>query len=34
MHGAAPPPLRNGLPRYVRLKNRAVPKKLTTSFKV
>lgn len=28
------PPFRNGLPRYVRLKNVAVPKKLGASFKV
>jgi hypothetical protein len=28
------PPFRNGLPRYVRLKNVAVPKKLGTPFKL
>ncbi len=28
------PPYKNGLPRYVRLKNVAVPKKLSTSFEV
>ena len=28
------PPYENGLPRYVKLKNKAVEKKLTTSFKV
>lgn len=32
--GEAYPPYRNGLPRYVRLKNRAVPKKLSTEFKL
>jgi ATP-dependent phosphofructokinase / diphosphate-dependent phosphofructokinase len=34
MLGEAPPPFRNGLPRYVRLKNLPVPKKLATDFKV
>jgi 6-phosphofructokinase 1 len=34
MQGEAPPPFRNGLPQYVRLKNLAVPKKLTAGFKV
>ena len=34
MLGEAPPPFRNGLPRYVRLKNLAVPKKLATTFKI
>jgi 6-phosphofructokinase 1 len=28
------PPYRNGLPAYVKLKNAAVPKKLTTTFKI
>ncbi len=28
------PPFKDGVPRYVRLKNVAVPKKLTTDFKV
>ena len=28
------PPYRNGLPRYARLKNLAVPKRLGTEFKV
>ncbi|MEO6748163.1 MAG: 6-phosphofructokinase [Casimicrobiaceae bacterium] len=32
MKGEAPPPYRDGLPRYVRLKNVAVTKKLTASF--
>ena len=32
--GEAPPPFKNGLPRYVRLKNVAVPKKLATTFAV
>jgi 6-phosphofructokinase len=34
MLGEAPPPFRNGLPRYVRLKNLPVAKKLVTTFKV
>ncbi len=34
IRGEAPPPYRDGLPQYVRLKNVAVPKKLATSFKV
>jgi ATP-dependent phosphofructokinase / diphosphate-dependent phosphofructokinase len=34
IRGEAPPPYRDGLPRYVRLKNVAVPKKLATAFKV
>jgi len=34
MFGEAPPPFRNGLPHYVRLKNLAVPKKLATTFKI
>ena len=32
--GEAPPPYRDGLPQYVRLKNVAVPKKLATSFEI
>jgi len=32
--GEAPPPFKDGLPRYVRLKNVAVPKKLATPFEV
>ncbi|MGH8801059.1 MAG: 6-phosphofructokinase [Casimicrobiaceae bacterium] len=32
--GEAPPPFRNGLPQYVRLKNIAVAKKLATSFEI
>jgi 6-phosphofructokinase 1 len=32
--GEAPPPYKNGLPQYVRLKNVAVPRKLTTGFKI
>jgi 6-phosphofructokinase 1 len=28
------PPFKNGLPDYVRLKNRTVPKKLQTDFKL
>jgi len=32
IRGEAPPPFRDGLPQYVRLKNVAVPKKLATSF--
>ena len=34
MKGEAPPPFRDGLPQYVRLKNVAVPKKLAATFKV
>ncbi|HET9763916.1 MAG TPA: diphosphate--fructose-6-phosphate 1-phosphotransferase, partial [Casimicrobiaceae bacterium] len=34
IRGEAPPPFRDGLPRYVRLKNVAVPKKLGTEFKL
>jgi 6-phosphofructokinase 1 len=33
MKGEAPPPFRDGLPSYVRLRNVAVPKKLATEFK-
>ncbi len=32
--GEAPPPYRDGLPQYVRLKNVAVPKKLATAFEI
>jgi 6-phosphofructokinase 1 len=32
--GEAYPPYRNGLPQYIRLKNRPVPKKLNTAFKL
>ncbi|MEO9136108.1 MAG: 6-phosphofructokinase [Casimicrobiaceae bacterium] len=32
--GEAPPPYRDGLPRYVRLKNVAVPKKLASTFRI
>ncbi len=32
--GEAYPPYKNGLPHYVRLKNRPVPKKLNTEFKL
>ncbi len=34
MSGEDPPPFRDGLPRYQRLKNVAVPKKLDTTFDV
>jgi 6-phosphofructokinase 1 len=34
IRGEAPPPFRDGLPRYVRLKNVAVAKKLTTGFTI
>ena len=34
IRGEAPPPFKDGLPHYVRLKNVAVPKKLTSEFKV
>ncbi|MEP7180623.1 MAG: 6-phosphofructokinase [Betaproteobacteria bacterium] len=34
IRGEAPPPFKDGLPQYVRLKNVAVPKKLATGFKV
>jgi ATP-dependent phosphofructokinase / diphosphate-dependent phosphofructokinase len=33
VRGERPPPFRDGLPRYVRLKNTAVPRKLATEFK-
>jgi 6-phosphofructokinase 1 len=32
--GEAPPPFRDGLPQYVRLKNVAVPKKLAAAFAI
>jgi 6-phosphofructokinase 1 len=32
--GEAPPPYRDGLPQYVRLRNAAVPKKLAATFRV
>jgi 6-phosphofructokinase 1 len=32
--GEAPPPYKNGLPMYVRLKNVAVPRKLAAGFKI
>ncbi len=32
--GEAPPPFKDGLPRYVRLKNIAVPRKLAQSFRI
>jgi 6-phosphofructokinase 1 len=34
IRGEAPPPYRDGLPQYVRLKNVAVPKKLATTFDI
>ena len=34
IRGEAPPKFQNGLPKYVRLKNKAVRKKLKTKFKV
>ena len=34
IRGEAPPPFRDGLPQYVRLKNVAVPKKLAATFEV
>ncbi len=34
MKGEDPPPFKDGLPRYERLKNVAVPKKLKTEFKI
>jgi 6-phosphofructokinase 1 len=34
MKGEAPPPYRDGLPQYVRLKNIEVPKKLETAFEI
>jgi ATP-dependent phosphofructokinase / diphosphate-dependent phosphofructokinase len=34
IRGESPPPYRDGLPRYVRLKNAAVPKKLSSTFEV
>jgi ATP-dependent phosphofructokinase / diphosphate-dependent phosphofructokinase len=34
IRGEAPPPYRDGLPQYVRLKNVAVPKKLAAGFEI
>ena len=34
MKGEDPPPFKNGLPQYERLRNVAVPKKLATGFKI
>ena len=34
IRGEDPPPYKDGLPQYVRLKNVAVPKKLATRFEV
>jgi len=34
IRGESPPPFKDGLPQYVRLKNVAVPKKLATGFNV
>ena len=34
IRGEAPPPYKDGLPNYVRLKNVAVPKKLATGFSI
>jgi 6-phosphofructokinase 1 len=34
IHGQSPPPFADGLPRYVRLKNVAVKKKLAATFDV
>ena len=34
IRGEAPPPYRDGLPRYVRLKNVDVPKKLAAGFEI
>ena len=34
IRGEAPPPFKNGLPQYVRLRNVEVPKKLATTFTV
>ena len=34
MKGEAPPPFRDGLPQYVRLKNVPVKKKIAADFKV
>jgi 6-phosphofructokinase 1 len=34
IRGEAPPPFKDGLPQFVRLKNVAVPRKLPTDFKV
>ena len=34
MAGEDPPPFKDGLPRYERLKNVAVPRKLDTTFEI
>lgn len=34
IRGEAPPPYRDGLPQYVRLRNVAVPKKLSSTFEI
>jgi 6-phosphofructokinase 1 len=34
MEGEDPPPFKNGLPQYQRLRNVAVPKLLKTDFKI
>jgi 6-phosphofructokinase 1 len=34
MRGEDPPPFKDGLPQYVRLKNVAVPRKLGTEFRI
>jgi len=34
LKGEAPPPFKDGLPRYVRLKNAPVPRRLATDFRV
>ena len=34
IRGESPPPFKDGLPQYVRLKNVAVPKKIATGFNV
>ena len=34
IRGEEPPPFKDGLPHYVRLKNVAVPKKLPAGFKI
>jgi 6-phosphofructokinase 1 len=34
IRGESPPPFKDGLPQYVRLKNVAVKRKLATTFKV
>jgi 6-phosphofructokinase 1 len=34
IRGEAPPPFKDGLPQYVRLRNVEVPKKLETTFSI